>query len=171
MKGFVHAYTGNGKGKSTAAFGLAMRAVGAGKRVFVAQFVKEMKYSEITCIEQYLPQIETKQFGLGCFIRKEPSVEDIQAARQGFEEVVGIVKDDRYDIVILDEVFIALYFQLLTEEDIIELIKAKPERMELVLTGRYATEPILAMCDLVTEMKEVKHYYTQGVLSRKGIDC
>ena len=171
MKGFIHAYTGNGKGKSTAAFGLAMRAVGAGKSVFIAQFVKEMKYSEITCIEQFLPQIETKQYGLGCFIKNDPTSEDIEAARQGFLEVLNIIKEDCFDIVVLDEIFIALYFKLLTEEDIIELIKTKPEKMELVLTGRYATDYILEMCDLITEMKEVKHYYTQGVLSRKGIDC
>jgi cob(I)alamin adenosyltransferase len=170
MKGYIQVYTGNGKGKTTAAFGLAMRAVGASMKVFIAQFVKGKMYSEIRTSQQYLPAIVIKQYGLGCFIEKVPTKKDILAARKGLEEVKQIISKEEYDLVILDEVFIALFYQLFSVQELIKMIKTKPAKLELVLTGRYAPKEIIEIADLVTEMKEIKHYYNQGIEAREGIE-
>lgn len=150
MKGYTHVYTGNGKGKTTAAFGLAMRAIGASKEVFMAQFVKGRMYSEIRTAQQYLPSFEIKQYGLGCFIEKTPTPEDIQAAKNGLVEVSAIILSGKYDMVILDEVTIALFYKLFTIDDVINIIKNKPLDLELILTGRYAPQEIIKRADLVT---------------------
>lgn len=170
MKGYTQIYTGNGKGKTTAAFGLALRAAGASKKVFMAQFVKGKMYSEIKAVREFLPGVEVKQFGLCCFIEVAPTQKDIEAAQKGLAEVKEIIHSGNYDLLILDEVFIALFYKLFAVEEVIELIKTKPENMELVLTGRYAPKEIIDLADLVTEMKEVKHYYTEGVEAREGIE-
>jgi len=170
MKGYIHIYTGNGKGKTTAALGLALRAVGAGKHVFIAQFVKGMHYSEIDAIRHSLPLLTLVQYGLDCFIVNEPTNKDIEIARKGLLEVSEIIASNHYDIVILDEVFIALYYRLFSVEEVIGILNSKPESMEIILTGRYAPSEIIELADLVTEMKEVKHYYNQGVEARKGIE-
>lgn len=170
MKGFTQVYTGNGKGKSTAAFGLALRATGAGMKVFIGQFVKGRLYSEIRAIRDFLPGVEVEQFGRGCFIVREPEPEDFDAARKGLEEVKEIIRSEEYDLVILDEVCIALYYKLFPADEIIELIRNKPVSLELVLTGRYAPPEIMEFADLVTEMKEVRHYYQDGVEAREGIE-
>jgi len=169
-KGYVHIYTGNGKGKTTAAFGLAVRAACSGKRVFIGQFVKDMKYNE-TKIENYLPLITVEQFGKGCFINRLPTQEDKNAAGLALEKCSEILKEGKYDLVILDEINIAIYYELFHVEVVIDALKNRDNRVEVVLTGRYAPDSLIAMADLVTEMKEVKHYYSQGVLSRDGIDC
>lgn len=169
MKGYIHLYTGNGKGKTTAAFGLALRAVGAGKRVFIAQFVKGMHYAELDAIKRF-PEIELKQYGLDCFIVNEPTQEDIDAARVGLKEVSQIIADNSVNMLILDEICIALHYHLFEIAEVIELLKNKPEEMELVLTGRYAPPELYEIADLVTEMTEIKHYYNQGVEARKGIE-
>ncbi len=169
-KGYIHIYTGNGKGKTTAALGLALRGVCAGKKVYMAQFVKGMKYSEVKAME-YLPNFEIYQFGLDCFIEKEPKQEDIDAARKGLEICGEILKKGEYDIVILDEINIALYYKLFTVEDVLRVLNGRDQGIEVVLTGRYAPEELLDFADLVTDMKEVKHYYYKGVKSRSGIDC
>ena len=168
--GYIHVYTGTGKGKTTAALGLAIRAVGAGKQVFIAQFVKGMPYSEIVTIKKYLPGITLLQYGLDCFIVNEPTNKDIEAAQKGLLEVSEIVTSNLYDVVILDEVCIALYYKLFTVDEVIRILKSKPESVEIVLTGRYAPDELIEMADLVTEMKEIKHYYNQGVEARKGIE-
>ena len=170
MKGYIHIYTGNGKGKTTAAFGLALRAAGAGKKVFIAQFVKGKSYSEIEAIRKYISEITIKQYGLGCFIVKTPTRRDIAAARDGLAEVTGIITTGQFDLVILDEACIAVYYNLFTVEELIETIKKKREETEVIITGRNAHEKLIEMADLVTEMKEVKHYYTRGVKARKGIE-
>ena len=170
MKGYVHVYTGNGKGKTTAAFGLALRACGADKKVFIAQFVKGKAYSEINAIRNYLPQTEIKQYGNGYFINKKPAKADIEVAQQGLREIKELVKSGDNDLVILDEIFIALHYKLISVEAVIELIKNKPDKLELVLSGRYAPHKIIDLADLVTEMKEIKHYYQNGVKARKGIE-
>lgn len=170
MKGYIQVYTGNGKGKTTAAFGLALRAVGAGKKVFFAQFVKGKEYSEILAVKKFLPQITVKQFGLGCFIIDKPTQNDIDAARTGLEEVSGIIQSGEYDIVVLDEVNIALYYNLFPVNEILEILRKKPNETEIIITGRYAPAEILEIADLVTEMQEVKHYYKKGVKARKGIE-
>ncbi|BES65552.1 cob(I)yrinic acid a,c-diamide adenosyltransferase [Gottschalkiaceae bacterium SANA] len=169
FKGYLHVYTGNGKGKTTAALGLSLRAVCAGKRVFFGQFVKGMKYSETKAIE-YLPNFEMEQFGLNCFIENDPTQADIDAALQGLDRIREVIDSGDYDLVVLDEVNIAIYFKLFSVEDVVELIENRPEQMEMVCTGRYAPEALLDLADLVTEMKEVKHYYQQGVMARKGIE-
>ena len=155
-QGFIHLYTGNGKGKTTAAFGLAVRALCAGKNVFVGQFVKSMCYNE-TKIETLFNgtnslwgHIRIEQFGRGCFIDKDPEAIDVEMAREGLT--------------------IALYFGLLSCEDVIDALNNRAPQIEVVITGRYAPQCLIDKADLVTEMQEVKHYYTQGVLSRDGID-
>lgn len=169
-KGYIHIYTGNGKGKTTAAFGLAIRAALSGKKVFIGQFVKDMKYSE-TKIEEYLKNIEIKQLGRGCFIYEDVEEVDKELGRKGLEECGKRLSSGEYDLVILDEINIALFFKLFEVEDVIKVLENKAFNTEVVLTGRYAPQELIDMADLVTEMVEVKHYYSQGVLSRKGIDC
>lgn len=169
-KGYVHIYTGNGKGKTTAALGLALRAVGAGKRVFVAQFVKGMKYSEVDIINNRFDEIEIRQYGLDCFIFNAPTDADIEAAREGLNEVKSILCNSSYDLVILDEANIALYYNLFGVDELIDALRLRNDNMEVVITGRYAPEKLIEYADLVTEMKEVKHYYNNGVEARKGIE-
>ena len=170
MRNYIHVYTGNGKGKTTAAFGLALRAVGAGMKVFIGQFVKGKPYNENIAIAQYLKNITVKQYGLGCFIINEPTDDDIAAAGKGLDEMSKIIKAGKHELVIMDEVNIALYYKLIDVNQLIEIMKSKPDNVELVLTGRYAPQEIIDMADLVTEMKEVKHYYQQGIEARKGIE-
>jgi cob(I)alamin adenosyltransferase len=167
--GYIHLYTGNGKGKTTAALGLALRAAGAGKSVFIAQFVKGMHYSELEALKS-LPAIELKQFGLDCFIVNQPTQKDIDVARAGLEEVSGLILQNSYDLVVLDEICIALYYHLFETDEVMALLKSKPKEMEIVLTGRYAPPALQEMADLVTEMNEIKHYYQHGVEARKGIE-
>lgn len=169
-KGYIHVYTGNGKGKTTAAFGLALRAAGNHLKVFIAQFVKGMKYSEIHAVDRLQDRITVKQFGRGCFIKEKPGPHDIQCAKNGLEEIRDIVTSGDYDVVILDEINIALHFKLVTLQEVLDLMKSKAPNVELVLTGRKAQEEIIEMADLVTEMKEVKHYYNRGILAREGIE-
>ena len=170
MKGFTQIYTGNGKGKTTAAFGLALRAAGAGLNVYIAQFVKGMKYSELNSIKRFDDLITLKQYGRNCFIKKEPKQADIDIANKGFEEVKKNISSGQYDVVILDELNIALFYNLIEEEEVIDLIENKPSDIELIITGRYAPHNILELADLVTEMKEIKHYYQKGITARKGIE-
>jgi len=170
MKGYIHVYTGNGKGKTTAAFGLALRAEGAGLKVFIGQFVKGKTYNENVAVARYLKNITVKQFGLGCFIVNTPTDDDIKAAGKGLDEMRKIIQKGKHDLVIMDEVNIALYYKLFEVDELIEIIKGKPDHVELVLTGRYAPGEIIEVADMVTEMKEIKHYYTKGIEARKGIE-
>ncbi len=169
MKGYIHLYTGDGKGKTTAALGLALRAIGAGKSVFIAQFVKGMHYAELDIIKR-LPEIELRQYGLDCFIVNEPTEKDIEAAKKGLAEVSEIIALNKFDLVILDELCIALHYHLFTIEGILDLLKKKPDEMEIVMTGRYAPPELYEIADLVTEMTEIKHYYKHGIKARKGIE-
>ncbi len=168
-KGYVHIYTGDGKGKTTAAFGLAVRALCANKSVYIAQFVKSMKYNE-TKIEQLFPKVKIEQVGRGCFITNEPQQEDIDYAKAGLKVCKQHLNSGEYDVVILDEITIAIYFKLLAAQEVIEAINQRNPKVEVVVTGRYAPQELIDTANLVTEMKEIKHYYTQGVLSRNGID-
>ena len=170
MKGYIHVYTGDGKGKTTAAFGLALRAVGAGLRVYIAQFVKGMKYSELNSVKKFNDLITLKQYGRSCFIKRKPEQADIDIAQNGFDEIKEIIKTAKYNLVILDEINIAVSYNLIDEDDLIKLMESKPDDLELVITGRYATPNIIEKADLVTEMKEIKHYYQNGVKARLGIE-
>ncbi|MBP5201324.1 cob(I)yrinic acid a,c-diamide adenosyltransferase [bacterium] len=168
-KGYVQVYTGNGKGKTTASFGLALRAAMAGKKVFIGQFVKGMPYSELKAPE-YIRNIEIKQYGADCFIVKAPTEHDIKIARDGLHEMAEILKSGKYDVVIMDEANIALFYKLFSPEELIEAVRNRAEHVEVIITGRYAPQEIIDFADLVTEMKEIKHYYTKGVEARTGIE-
>lgn len=170
MKGYIQVYTGNGKGKTTAAIGLSVRAAGAGKKVFFAQFIKGKVYSEIEAIHRFLPSITVKQYGQECFIFNAPTQDDRTAARKGFDEISKIITSGQYDIVVLDEANIAIYYNLFTSDQLIDVLKQKPEETEIIITGRYAPLELVEFVDLVTEMQEIKHYYSQGVDARVGIE-
>lgn len=170
MRGYIHLYTGDGKGKTTAAMGQAIRAAGAGKKVFIAQFAKGQAFSEASLIKQLLPAITIKQYGLECFILKSPTREDRAVARRGLNELLEIIRSDKYDLIVLDEANIAIFYNLYTTQELIGILQQKPESTEIVITGRYATQEMIDYSDLVTEMVEVKHYYQKGVLARKGIE-
>lgn len=146
-----------------------MRATGAGKNVYIAQFVKGMRYSEIKTLEKF-DNIKVEQFGLKCFIKDVPTQADIDAAVEGLNKVKEVIVSNKYDIVIMDEANIAVFFKLFSVEDLLDVISLKPENVELVITGRYAEDKLLEKADLVTEMKEIKHYYNNGINARKGIE-
>jgi len=170
-KGLVQVYTGDGKGKTSAAFGLALRAVGRGLKVYVIQFIKGgFDYGELHVVER-LPNLKLATFGRGRFITNlPPSEEDVKLAREAFELAKRVVKSGEHDVVILDEINVALNLKMIKTKDVIPLIKDKPKHVELILTGRYAPVQVIDAADLVTEMREVKHPYTQGVPPRKGIE-
>ena len=168
--GMVHIYTGTGKGKTTAALGLALRAIGAGLQAYMIQFMKGNPYSELESIRSF-PNFTIKQFGREEFVSKEnPASIDIQYARQGFKHAHDIITQGQYDLVILDEINVAMDYNLITVPEVLSLIENKPVHVELVLTGRYAPPQVTKVADLVTEMLEIKHPYHQGILARKGID-
>jgi len=170
-KGLVQVYTGNGKGKTSAAFGLALRAIGRGLKVYVIQFIKGgFDYGELYIVDK-LPNLTLKAFGRGRFVtEKPPEKEDVELAQEALALAKEVVKSGEYDIVILDEVNVALNLKLIRIEKVLELIKNKPRHVELVLTGRYASDEMIKAADLVTEMKEVKHPYKGVYQARKGIE-
>ena len=170
-KGMVQVYTGNGKGKTSAAFGLALRAIGRGLKVYIIQFIKGgFDYGELYIADK-LPNLKLKAFGRGKFVtEKPPAKEDVKLAEEALKLAEETVKGGEYDIVILDEVNVALNLKLIKTEKVIELIKKKPKHVELVLTGRYAPNEIIEAADLVTEMREIKHPYNKGFQARKGIE-
>ncbi|MCX7856565.1 MAG: cob(I)yrinic acid a,c-diamide adenosyltransferase [Deltaproteobacteria bacterium] len=171
-KGYVQIYTGNGKGKTTAALGLALRACGHGIKTYIGQFMKSRSYGEFRAIKLLKPYIRIERYGKKGFIhvKKEPDQLDIEFAKKGFEKAKKALLSKNYGIVVLDEIITAVFFGLISEAEVLELIKNKPDNVELVLTGRYAPQRLIDASDLVTEMKEVKHYYSKGVLARKGIE-
>lgn len=170
-RGLVEVYTGEGKGKTSAAFGLALRAIGRGLKVYVIQFIKGgFDYGELYVVER-LPNLEVKAFGRGRFVTETPpDEEDMKLAREAFELAKRVVKSGEYDVVILDEINVALSLRLISVEEVVELIKNKPPNVELVLTGRHAPKDIIESADLVTEMREIKHPYAKGFPPRRGIE-
>ena len=168
-KGYVQVYTGNGKGKTTAALGIALRAACAGNRVFMGQFMKGQDYSEMKACE-YLPGFESEQFGDVCFVKGKPSEKDFLMARKGLSRMKEVLISGKYDMVIFDEINTALYFELVSVNETIDVIDTRPDKTEIILTGRYAPQEIIDKADLVTEMLEVKHYYSEGVEARTGIE-
>lgn len=169
-EGYIQVYTGNSKGKTTAALGLALRAMGAGHRVFIAQFIKKGKTSEHKALERFSDLIEIRQYGTGFIRTEKPLPADIEAAEAGLQEVEKIIMAGHYDMVILDEINVAIYKKLIAIDDVLRLLNTKPAHVELILTGRYADEKIIERADLVTEMKEIKHYFSAGVGARLGIE-
>jgi len=169
-KGYVHVYTGPGKGKTTVALGLGLRAAGAGFKVHMIQFMKGRRYSELDAVEK-IPNFTISQHGRDEFVSKEnPEQIDINLAQEGFAHAQDSIKNGKYDMVILDEINVAVDYNLVPLDDLLELIEEKPEKLELVLTGRYAHPELVKIADLVTEMLEIKHPYQHGVQARKGVD-
>jgi len=169
-KGYVQIYTGDGKGKTTAALGLALRAAGAGLRVYIGQFMKTGAYSEVHALKRLSDRVTIEQYGTGRFIKGAPEIEDIEAARRGLERAKAAMGSGRYGLVILDEANVALHFGLFPVGELINLIAAKPDGVELVITGRGASPEVIDRADLVTEMKSIKHYFDKKVPARKGIE-
>jgi cob(I)alamin adenosyltransferase len=171
-RGLIQVYTGSGKGKTTAALGLALRAVGHGLRVLVVQFMKgNINYGELKSAKKLSPYLTIKQLGRETFVsRTHPDPIDIQMAREGFSFTKRAIEGEEYDIVILDEINVAVDFGLIPLSDLLTLIEKKPKEVELILTGRNAKSEIMDRADLVTEMVERKHYYNKGVKARKGIE-
>ncbi|MFQ6074357.1 MAG: cob(I)yrinic acid a,c-diamide adenosyltransferase [Candidatus Bathyarchaeia archaeon] len=170
-KGLVQVYTGDGKGKTSAAFGAALRAIGRGLKVYIIQFIKGgFDYGELYIVEK-LPNLKLAAFGRGRFVTDvSPQEEDVKLAREALELAKRVVQSGEYDMVILDEINVALNLKLVNMNEALLLIKNKPEHVELILTGRYAPRQVIEAADLVTEMKEIKHPFTQGVKPRKGIE-
>ncbi|NLA99704.1 MAG: cob(I)yrinic acid a,c-diamide adenosyltransferase [Methanomicrobiales archaeon] len=168
-RGYIHVYTGNGKGKTTAALGLSLRCVCAGKEVFFGQFIKDGDCSELSA-GKLLPDFEIVQFGRGCFIDRNPDEKDRTTAREGLARCDRVLQSGEYDLVVLDEVNVALFYGLFGVVDVVEALERRDPRVEVVLTGRYAPQEIIDAADLVTEMREVKHYYHEGVEARAGIE-
>lgn len=169
-KGYIQIYTGTGKGKTTAALGLALRAAGHGLRTYFAQFMKGQAYGEITSV-RLIPEITIEQFGKDTFIHIDHATpEDIQMASQGLEKAAQAMMSGTYQIIILDEINVAIHFKLLTLTQVLNFLCQKPPAIELVLTGRRAPLELIEKADLVTEMVEVKHYYQKNVKARDGIE-
>ena len=170
MQGFVQVYTGDGKGKTTAALGLALRAAGAGLRVYIGQLIKNADYSELHTLGRLSDLITVEQYGRGCMLVTEPEQADIDAARAGLAALKTALRSGAFAVVIADEINVACALGLLDQRDLLDLLDHRPETVELVLTGRGAPASVVARADLVTEMRSVKHYYEQGVQARKGIE-
>lgn len=170
-KGYIQVYTGNGKGKTTAAIGVCARALANGMKVFFAQFIKGKVSSEFITLEKGAAgNLEHHLYGLGRFIVKDPEQEDIAIAKKGLEECGAALASGDYDIVFMDEANGALKAKLFAIDELMKVVSMKDENTELIITGRNAHHDLIEAADLVTEMKEIKHYYSQGVLARKGIE-
>jgi len=170
MKGYVQVYTGNGKGKTTAALGLIVRACGAGLKVYLCQFIKGGICSELKTLKKRFCDVTIHQCGRGCFIKGKPSRDDLKLAKKGFAKLRSAILSGKYDLVIADEANCAISCGLLTASELLKLIDEKPPHVELVFTGRSAPAELIARADLVTEMKEVKHYFNNGIKARPGIE-
>jgi len=172
-RGCIHVYTGDGKGKTTAALGLALRAAGRGLRTYLAQFMKKGEYGELLAVARHLSGLVTiEQFGLPEFHHAGEGVSPAErrAAEEGLAAAAAALASGRYRVVVLDEINVVLHFAILPVEPVLRLMESRPEEGELVLTGRRAPQAILDRADLVTEMREVRHYYQQGIQARDGIE-
>ncbi len=169
-RGYVQVFTGNGRGKTSASLGLLLRACGAGLRVCLVQFMKAGKTSEIKAVTSAFPEVAVAQFGTGRFVGDPPSSADREAARAGFERLSHAVVARNYDLVIADEINVAVHKGLISVDDVLSLIEQKPDSVELILTGRHAHARVIERADLVTEMRCLKHYFDTGVQARAGIE-
>lgn len=165
----IQVYTGDGKGKTTAALGLALRAAGAGLKVYICQFCKGKHYCEHESLKK-IKNIKIEQYGAACFIRRAPSSADIKLARSGVKAASKAIRSRRYSLIVLDEINVALKLKLVSLENVLSLIKSTPKDIELILTGRSACPEVLKIADLVSEVREKKHYYKNGIPARKGIE-
>lgn len=172
QKGYVQVYTGNCKGKTTAAMGLAFRAMGSGMKTYIGQFMKGQQYGELESARMVAPYITIEQYGRKDLVHvtDPPRQEDVDMAQEGLRAARGAMMSCEYDIVVFDEILTAHYFHLVSIEDMLDVIRSKPDNVEVVFTGRYAPREVIEAADLVTEMVEVKHYYEKGVNARRGIE-
>jgi cob(I)alamin adenosyltransferase len=172
-KGFIQIYTGNGKGKTTAAIGQAVRAAGCGLKTLIIHFMKDFPYSEINSLNLLHEFITVEQYGNDSFVltKTPPGDNDKSPVLKALNRIKEVYINKEFDIIILDELNVTFYFQLLTIEDVLPVIDSKPDNIELIITGRYCPQELIERADLVTEMKEIKHYYQKGITSRKGIEC
>jgi cob(I)alamin adenosyltransferase len=173
-KGLVIVYTGNGKGKTTAALGMALRAAGHGKKILIVQFIKNFQnYGELKFVKKYDCGIEIKTMGKG-YVQikgdKFPFEEHVKTAQQALKFAKDKILSKEYDIIVLDEINIALDKKLLILEEVVKLIQQKLPDLHLVLTGRNAPKKLIQLADLVSEVKEIKHPYKKGILAQKGIE-
>ena len=169
--GYVQVYTGNGKGKTTAALGLGLRAAGRGLKVCFFQFIKGGgPYGEHLIAGKLAPFFTIINTGKPGWVNVKDITEDRRVAQESFEQARQILRSGDYDLVVLDEIIGAVGFGLIDEDQVLELIRQKPEKVELVLTGRNVSEKVAEAADLVTEMREIKHYYKAGVPARTGIE-
>jgi len=173
FQGRVQVYTGNGKGKTTAALGLALRAAGHGFATYFGQFLKGRPTGELQAARRLSPLLTIAQFGRKGFLRPDgdPDQEDIDRARRGLARCLRAMRSGRYRIIVLDEINVAVAFGLLTIKDVFDFLDRRPADVEVVLTGRGARPALLRRADLVTEMRERKHYSSQGVRARGGIEA
>jgi cob(I)alamin adenosyltransferase len=169
-RGYVQVYTGEGKGKTTAALGLCLRAAGAGHRVYVAQFLKKGAYSELAALAAFPDRITLEQFGTGRFVGGRPGPEDVEAARRGLEAAKEALASGRFDVVVLDEACVASAKGLISIDELLGVVTRRPQGVEVVITGRGADQRLIDTADLVTEMRAVKHYFDKGVAAREGIE-
>lgn len=168
--GYIQIYTGEGKGKTTAALGLAIRAAGHGMKTYIGQFMKGRPYGELTSLRDHA-LITVEQYGdVDCIHREAVTQKHRAQARHGLERVRQVMLSNQYNIIILDEINVAVWFNLITAEEVLELLKDRPEHMEFILTGRRAPAVLIEMADLVSEIKEIKHYFNRGVTARNGIE-
>lgn len=188
----LQVYTGNGKGKTTAAIGLAIRCLGAGKKVYFSQFMKTLSYSEQIILQQFSPNLTLKTSGKPYFIAKEgmlskeeiakwgdmikvypadnPPEDYVKLVNDNLKETLQTVNDNHYDLIILDEINVTMFYDLITRQTLENFLDKLPKNVEVVCTGRYAPDWLIKRADLVTEMKEIKHYYQKGIQGRKGIE-
>ncbi len=171
-RGYVQIYTGDGKGKTTAALGLALRAAGAGLKIHIVQFMKGQHYSELDALEPFEGRIAIEQYGDPefCSFSDPPASRDVARAMAALQRARELLGSGECDVLIMDEALTACLFRLIGEDDLLGVMEEKSQAMELVLTGRGATPRLIERADLVTEMREIKHYYRQGVLARRGIE-
>ena len=171
-KGYVQVYTGNCKGKTTAALGLAFRAMGSGLKTYIGQFMKGQQYGELEAAKMVAPYITIEQYGRKdlVHVKNPPREDDLRMAADGLARARDAMMSGSYDIVVFDEILTAHHFNLVSLDSILDIVRTRPDKVEVVLTGRYAPPEVVDACDLVTEMVEVKHYYSRGVGARRGIE-
>ena len=158
------------KGKTTAALGLTIRAAGAGLKVYIAQFLKQGAYSELKALERFADCITIEQFGTGKFVRGEPDALDVAAGKKGLAAVREAFSSGVYDLVVMEEAGVAEKFGVISTDEMLDIIREKPDAVELLITGRGVSEPVMAAADLITEMREIRHYFNNGVMARTGIE-
>jgi cob(I)alamin adenosyltransferase len=169
-RGYIHIYTGNGKGKTTAALGLAVRAAGYGMKTYIGQFMKGQHYGELTALHDH-PCITIEQYGdVDCVHREEITQKHVDQAQQGLKRAREIMRSNHYDIIILDEINVAVWFELISTRQVLEFLDHRPKHVEIILTGRRAPSAFVEIADVVSEVKEVKHYYRRGIIARTGIE-